>query len=201
MRLQRGGDFGFGKRQIGHFHGANTIRLPITSFARLRSINYCLFLSLFQSPRYSLPEDTLGIPSQNLLAKIRGCHEILDLVGPSSRRILHAPFVALSRTIHGMTIALIFPSPRDFLGATAIAGAIRTRRNHLSRRTPFRAIRSIARRVKRISLFFERNELWSSILYVIEVRSCRVPVASLSGCRSVDFRLSEIFHQSLLDLH
>lgn len=93
-------------------------------FARPRSINYCLFLiPLFQSrPRYPLPEKSPLVPPAR--TRLQERHEILDLVGLSlhSRRILHAPFVALWRTIHG-TIALIFLSPRDLFRATAIAEA------------------------------------------------------------------------------
>lgn len=39
----RRGDFGFGKRQIGHFH--ELYSLANNEFARLRSINYCLLPS------------------------------------------------------------------------------------------------------------------------------------------------------------
>lgn len=152
-----GVDFGFGKRQIGHFHEVNSIRLPITSLPAYALLTIVCFFS-------ALPESTVVLTAgeksssplpARIWSRIRECHEILDLVGPSlhSRRVLHAPFVALSRTIHG-TIALIFPSPRDLLKATAIAEAVRTRRDHLSRRTPFKAIRSITRRVKRAELAY-----------------------------------------------
>lgn len=171
MRLRRGSDFDFGKRQIGHFHEVNSIRLPITS-----SLAYALLTNVcfLQTQSWYRIKSLLALFSgQKSRESEEIRHEILDLVGPSlhSRRILHAPFVALSRrTIHG-TIALIFPSPRGCLRATAIAEAVRTRRDHLFRRILFKAIRSIARRVKRSELAYFQTETtveqfptWSEIL-------------------------------------
>lgn len=73
-------------------------------------------------PRYQSRERVSG--GGDVRVSLRKCHEIL--VGPpsQSRRILHAPFVAMSRIIN-RKIALIFSSLR-FVRATAIAEASRS---------------------------------------------------------------------------
>lgn len=97
-----------------------SIRFPTR--ACLRSINNYILFVFFLSR--VLPESSAVPVSGKSLAgyeSLRKCHEIL--VGPpsQSRRILHAPFVALSRIIN-RKIALIFSSLR-FVKATAIAEA------------------------------------------------------------------------------
>lgn len=73
MRLRRGGDFGFGKRQTGHFHDANSIRLPITSLpAYVLLTIVCFFSALPKSTVVPLPEKSLPVPSgRDLVANPR----------------------------------------------------------------------------------------------------------------------------------
>lgn len=139
----------------GHFHEVKSIRLPITSLPAYALLTIvCFFSALLEMIVIPLPEKSLSVSSARNWSWIRGRHEILDLVGPSlhSRRILHAPFVALQRMIH-KTIVLIFLSPRDFLRATAIS-LKRFVRVAITYPEEFKAIRLIARRVKRSKLAY-----------------------------------------------
>lgn len=117
-------------------------------------------------PRYQSRERVSGYKSP------RKCHEIL--VGPpsQSRRILHAPFIALSRIIN-RKIALIFSSLR-FVKATAIAEASRSL---ISWKTRCKVVWSSARRVKwnELPLYFKRND-YEVMFCVIEDRSSSLQV-------------------------
>lgn len=63
VRLRRGDDFGFGKRQTGHFHDANSIRLPITSLPAYALLTIvCFFSALSESTVVPLPEKSLPVP-------------------------------------------------------------------------------------------------------------------------------------------
>jgi len=142
----------------GHFHEVKSIRLPITSLPAYALLTIvCFFSALLEirsRRKIPLPEKNLPVFSARNWSRIRERHEILDLVGLSlhSRRILHAPFVALQRMIH-KTIVLIFLSPRDFLRATAIS-LKRFVRVAITYPEEFKAIRLIARRVKRSKLAY-----------------------------------------------